>query len=223
VPARSDDAEALRRLGGGRWQTRDERFTVEPQSGQWVVVDAEQTDELGLPRVRGPFSSLTRAKEAIAEARTGDTPTSPLADRIARLKRDAKARPEDESRLPSKPSRGTKKTGPPPLPPEPPEPNWIADLLPAGRMRARRLLEHLKREGVDDPEDLVREDLVDDKPRLASYALERDLRALIEKRANAGEIVALLTSGDDAKLDVGWRLVDQAGRPIRLRKGDLRS
>ena len=48
--------EGLKRLGGGRWQTRDERFTIEPQSGTWVLVDAEQTDDLGLPLVRGPFS-----------------------------------------------------------------------------------------------------------------------------------------------------------------------
>lgn len=52
---------SLERLGGGRWQTRDERFTIEPQSGTWVVVDAEATDELGLPLVRGPFPSLTAA------------------------------------------------------------------------------------------------------------------------------------------------------------------
>lgn len=34
----ADDA-SLKRLGGGRWQTRDERFTIEPDSGTWVVVD----------------------------------------------------------------------------------------------------------------------------------------------------------------------------------------
>jgi len=77
------DEQALRRLGGGRWQTRDERFTIEPQSGTWVVIDGEATDELGLPLVRGPFGSLTAAKEAIAEARTGAPATSPLADALA--------------------------------------------------------------------------------------------------------------------------------------------
>ena len=56
-----DDAGSLKRLGGGRWQTRDERFTIEPQSGTWVLVDGEQTDDLGLPLVRGPFRSLTEA------------------------------------------------------------------------------------------------------------------------------------------------------------------
>ena len=78
--------EGLKRLGGGRWQTRDERFTVEPQSGTWVLVDAEQTDDLGLPLVRGPFGTLTAAKAAIEAAR-GDAPAaSPLADRVAKLR-----------------------------------------------------------------------------------------------------------------------------------------
>ena len=70
----SDTEESLKRLGGGRWQTRDERFTIEPQSGTWAVVDAEATDDLGLPLVRGPFRSLTDAKAAIAAARTSDAP-----------------------------------------------------------------------------------------------------------------------------------------------------
>ena len=62
MPKATDTDEGLKRLGGGRWQTRDERFTIEPQSGTWVVVDAEQTDELGLALVRGPFGSLGAAK-----------------------------------------------------------------------------------------------------------------------------------------------------------------
>ena len=83
-PDKATEEERLRRLGGGRWQTRDERFTIEPQSGTWAVVDAEETDDLGLPRVRGPFRSLTDAKAAIATARTSDAPASPLAERLER-------------------------------------------------------------------------------------------------------------------------------------------
>ena len=79
--AKATDEEGLRRLGGGRWQTRDERFTIEPQSGTWAIVDAEQTDELGLPLVRGPYPTLTAAKAAIADARGSAAPTSPLKDR----------------------------------------------------------------------------------------------------------------------------------------------
>ena len=76
--AKATDDEGLRRLGGGRWQTRDEQFTIEPQSGTWAIVDAEQTDELGLPLVRGPYPTLTAAKAAIADARGSAAPTSPL-------------------------------------------------------------------------------------------------------------------------------------------------
>jgi len=83
APVDPDDAP-LKRLGGGRWQTRDERFTIEPQSGTWVIVDAEQTDDFGLALVRGPFPSLTAAKEAISTARASAPAASPLADRIER-------------------------------------------------------------------------------------------------------------------------------------------
>src|SRR5258705_6931841 len=76
------DDRSLKRLGGGRLQTRDERFTIEPQSGTWGLVDAEQTDDLGLPLVRGPFRSLTDAKAAVESARGTDAPESPLAERI---------------------------------------------------------------------------------------------------------------------------------------------
>ncbi|HEY8799797.1 MAG TPA: hypothetical protein VIM20_04305, partial [Candidatus Limnocylindrales bacterium] len=97
--ARASDAgdSSLKRLGGGRWQTRDERFTVEPQSGTWVVVDAEQTDDLGLPLVRGPFRSLGDAKDAIAAARSSPPAASPLADRVERRR----VEPEKQGAEPS--------------------------------------------------------------------------------------------------------------------------
>jgi hypothetical protein len=85
--------EPLRRLGGGRWQTRDDRFTIEPQGGTWSLVDAVHTDELGMPLIRGPFRSLTAAKEAIAAARTGMAPESPLGERSAAITPLAGQRP----------------------------------------------------------------------------------------------------------------------------------
>ena len=110
APAPDADEGPLKRLGGGRWQTRDERFTIEPQSGTWVVVDAEQTDDLGLPLVRGPYRSLTDAKAAIGTARSSAPAASPLAERLAEreARRDAEppARddepPDDEDRPTSK-------------------------------------------------------------------------------------------------------------------------
>ena len=82
APKKPEDDRSLKRLGGGRWQTRDERFTIEPQSGTWVLVDSEQTDDLGLPLVRGPFRSLTEAKAAVEGARGAAAPESPLAERV---------------------------------------------------------------------------------------------------------------------------------------------
>jgi len=94
MPNPSDAAadEPLKRLGGGRWETRDGRFTIEPGSGTWSVLDAEETDDLGLPLVRGPFRSLTDAKAAIATARESKAPASPLADRVRERGRGAGAR-----------------------------------------------------------------------------------------------------------------------------------
>src|SRR6476646_6433188 len=108
------DDGSLKRLGGGRWQTRDERFTIEPQSGTWVVVDGEQTDDLGLPLVRGPFGSLRDAKAAIETARETEPAESPLNARVAELRgrpkanadkaadRTSKAEPKPEVKAPGR-------------------------------------------------------------------------------------------------------------------------
>jgi sugar/nucleoside kinase (ribokinase family) len=90
--AKQDDA-SLKRLGGGRWQTRDGRYTIESGSGRWVVVDAEQTNELGLPLTHGPFGSLTEAKAAIEGLRHAPTAVSPLEQRLAEA-RQSRARRE---------------------------------------------------------------------------------------------------------------------------------
>src|SRR6185503_6804211 len=79
-------ADSLKRLGGGRWETKDGRFQIEPQSGTWVIVDSTQTNEFGLPLVRGPFPTLGAAKDAIESARTEGPAESPLAGRIEKAK-----------------------------------------------------------------------------------------------------------------------------------------
>src|SRR6476620_6035157 len=91
----SDEAEeSLKRLGGGRWQTRDERFTIEPQSGTWSAVDAQETDDFGLPLVRGPCKSLTDAKAGTGAARAGPPKPSPLAARLEAKADTRSAKPE---------------------------------------------------------------------------------------------------------------------------------
>jgi len=115
-PDKATDEESLRRLGGGRWQTRDERFTIEPQSGTWAIVDAEQTDELGLPLVRGPYPSLTAAKAAIAGARGSAAPTSPLKERPKPAPAPSESSPKGSARTAAKattkPARANKAEGP---------------------------------------------------------------------------------------------------------------
>jgi hypothetical protein len=219
---KTDDDSSLKRLGGGRWQTRDERFTIEPQSGTWVLVDAEQTDDLGLPLVRGPFRSLTEAKAAVATARGTAAPESPLADRIKKGAGSA-AKAKGISARSTKPSK-------PELPEPPPEPRWIAALAARDRGRARRLIEQLEEAGVRDAEGVVRQDLTGGVPTVARVALSDRLAALLPSGADAraferaiGRVVEQLDDGRDEGLDVRWRLVDGHGRPLGPTGEDLRA
>lgn len=170
APKNSAGDASLKRLGGGRWQTRDERFTIEPQSGTWSLVDAEETDELGLPLVRGPFRSLTEAKAAIEDARSGAV-ESPLSDRL-KAARDNSPRapaPSGKARQAEPAGSGSRrkkaveqpKDGPEPSEPvEPPRPEvpeglsiervWIVEVpytRDAAKRRATVRREHLERIG----------------------------------------------------------------------------
>lgn len=206
----TDKDEGLKRLGGGRWQTRDERFTIEPQSGTWAVVDAEQTDDLGLPLVRGPYKSLTAAKAAIGEAREAAAPTSTL-----------KARPTPSTENAAKASKAAARTKTKaPEPEEPQEPRWMRDLEPADKRRATRLIDLLTKADAADPEGMVRRDVVGDVPAVAGFAAERAIRAL-GKTATPAEVADLLADGRDAELSVRWRLVDGDGRPISIEADTL--
>ena len=82
----------MKREAAGRYRTEDGRFRVEQSSGGWVVVDEAETDDLGLPLVRGLFPTLDRARDAMETARTGPAPTSGLAERVAE---HAKTRPAE--------------------------------------------------------------------------------------------------------------------------------
>lgn len=249
APVDPDDAP-LKRLGGGRWQTRDERFTIEPQSGTWVIVDAEQTDDLGLSLVRGPFPSLTSAKEAIASARSSGPVASPLADRIERRQREPETKPEQtrpatrgtasapttegkaDDRAATRSSRAGASTAPSTrtgkqdrksraVPDEPREPGWLTDLAPGERGQARRLIARLEEDGIPDAEGLVRRDVVGDVAALAAAAIERRLSELAAD-ATPDDVADLMADGRDDRLGVRWRLVDGEGRPIVLGRGSRR-
>lgn len=223
-----DQDESLKRLGGGRWQTRDERFIIEPQSGTWVVVDAEQTDELGLPLVRGPFGSLGAAKAAIAAARGADPTESPLAKRAAQLRDRPDAQPapiDGPPRRRSTPAKSTSSDAPATAKlakasraaadAEPAEPKWIGALDPADRRRAKRLIGRLTELDAPDPEGIVRRDLVGEIPAVAGFAISRALKEL-GKDAEPSQVARLLADGRDEELGVRWRVVDGEERPVPI-------
>jgi hypothetical protein len=99
APAANDDA--LKRERAGTYRTRDGRFSVEQSSSGWLLLDGEQTNELGLPLTRGPFATLDAAREAISAARSGPAPTSDVKARPA-VRRPAIVGP------PARPSKGAK-------------------------------------------------------------------------------------------------------------------
>jgi ribosomal protein S18 acetylase RimI-like enzyme len=73
--------DALTRERAGSYRSNDGRFTVEQSSSGWLVEDAAQQNELGLPLARGPFPTLDEAKAAMADARSGPPPAQGTAIR----------------------------------------------------------------------------------------------------------------------------------------------
>jgi ribosomal protein S18 acetylase RimI-like enzyme len=78
------DSTAFKRESAGTYRSGDGRFSIEQASGRWLLLDAEQQDDLGLPLVRGPFDGLADARAAAVDARSGPAPTSDLRRRPAR-------------------------------------------------------------------------------------------------------------------------------------------
>ena len=135
------DPAALKRVSAGRYVTGDERFSVEQGSNGWMVLDAEQTDDFGLPLVRGPFPTLDAAKAALGDARSGPAPTSDLAGRSAPA--TASGTKGRTSRQPSggrKASADRAKAAPEPEPePEPPAQVELRDYRPGDGDQLRAL------------------------------------------------------------------------------------
>lgn len=101
--AEPGDPNKLTRESAGRYNTADGRFGVQQSSGGWMVVDEEQTNELGLALVRGPFPSLDAARAAIEDARAGPAPMSDLATRMAALPKAKKPAAKAEPKKPPEP------------------------------------------------------------------------------------------------------------------------
>ncbi len=83
------------------------------------------------------------------------------------------------------------------------------------RRRARRLIDRLAAAGAKDAEAMARRDLLGNVPVVAGYAVGRAVRGL-GSDATPATVAGLLAAGHDDALDVEWRLVDGAGRPIAI-------
>ena len=90
-PKAPPDPEKLARVAAGRYATGDGRFAVDQASGGWMLTDADRTNELGLPLVRGPFETLEAARAALEALRSGPAPISDLAERIAAIPKQRSA------------------------------------------------------------------------------------------------------------------------------------
>jgi ribosomal protein S18 acetylase RimI-like enzyme len=108
--------EKLKRERAGTYRTADGRFSVEQTSSGWLVMDGEQTDELGLALARGPFVTLDEARAAIATARSGPAPTSPVGATPARKRERAVA--EKTEKAPASASKRPLRRAPVRRPPE---------------------------------------------------------------------------------------------------------
>ena len=83
--------EKLKRERAGTYATADGRFSVEQSSSGWLLLDAEQTNELGLPLTRGPFPTLDEARAAIGAARSGPAPRAEVVDIAAHVPKRKRA------------------------------------------------------------------------------------------------------------------------------------
>jgi ribosomal protein S18 acetylase RimI-like enzyme len=106
------DDEKLKRERAGTYRTADGRFTIEQSATGWLLLDGEQTNELGLPLARGPYATLDEARGAIAVARTGPRPISDLDEHRA-SKRAAKPAPGGAAQRPPGARAGKARSAPP--------------------------------------------------------------------------------------------------------------
>ena len=187
-PAEPDD---LVRQEAGNYLSGDERFEVRQSDATWYLVDREQTNEFGQELMHGPFGSMKAAKAAMPGARD----IKPL---LRSVKRPSKPVPKKD-------------------PPKPP-PTWIDKLPQAEASVVRKQIHALEREGLDDPEALVRKDKQARTPAVASALLHRELEQAIDKlpkddqpaaRAALGQIAKVLAAGDRNRDPLpGWALVE---------------
>jgi len=248
-PKKEAPPKPWQRAEAGRYRSADDRFTLESEgSGRWFVTDIESLDELGLARTTGPFATLDEAKAAADSARERAPEASPFADRIKAAASKPKRRPlsvvparkphhADATRSVDGGDDAELETAAEPEPePAPPKRTWLDDLDDRDRAMARtarRMIDALEREGLDDAESLVRRDILGNEPVVATRLLARDLLAVIARLkdptpASVALVVADALAASKRRSGLpGWRLLEQdnptgESRGIRLTPEDLR-
>lgn len=210
-PAAPPDPDKLKRETAGRYVSGDGRFTVEGGSNGWTVQDAEQTDDFGLPLVRGPYPTLDAVREAIGAARSGPTPISDLA---------ARPRPTPSDRKDGRSSglkRVTRDREPEPEPLPPPTP--LVDIRPfrqADGDGLRALWESVGFRTVGDDDESLR-----------AFARRNPGTFLVAHQADTivgsvmggwdgrrGWIYHVATSPDVRRTGLGTRLVEEVERKL---------
>ena len=203
------DPDKLKRETAGLYTSGDGRFAVEQGSGGWMIIDGEQTNELGLPLVRGPFDTLEDARQGLDAARTDSAPTSHLAERIAELKErgdgDAESGRPQRSRsgrraTAEKSSRNAEAEAPPVL---------IRAYRPSDGDDLRALWEKTGLESHDD-DDATLKRFVARNPDLLLVATQKDSvvgSAMGAWDGRRGWIYHIATSADQRRSGVAARLV----------------
>lgn len=216
---RTDDgpeAERLKRERAGSYRTTDGRFAVEEAGSGWMVLDAEQTDELGLPLVRGPFSTLDAARAAIIAARAEPAPGRRAGGHLAAVPDAPEAKPRSGS---SPPRAGRVSTPRPKLAPRPATPPVVIREL---RIADGPELRHLWAEAGfrtlgDDDLSLAR--LVKRNPGLVLVAVEG--RRIVASALGAwdgrrGWIYHVATVASHRRRGIAARLVHQIEDALRV-------
>ena len=97
-PKPPPDPNKLAREQAGAYRTGDGRFTVrQDHGGKWYATDSEQTNELGLELVLGPFGTIAEAKAAVETQREQPAGASPGA-KICTLVQGDRDRPKPATR-----------------------------------------------------------------------------------------------------------------------------
>jgi hypothetical protein len=120
-PKPPPDPDKLARESAGSYRTGDERFLVrQDHGGKWYVTDTEQTNELGLELVLGPFATIAEAKAALSVQREHPAGASPGAKVRSLTPGDRMRSKSTDS--PGREPKATSKRGVTPKPEPEPEP-----------------------------------------------------------------------------------------------------